>query len=310
MTLEMVDFSAARPPLDELHELGIVTVAAYLFGPTPLTRDYVATLLGAGFAVVPIFETTATRPWDTGDPRAAGRSDAAASVLQAERIGLGDAAVMYAFGDTPNVAPHLDAIYDYALGVGTIDDDRFSGYGAELSMRTVLDAVGTTRCSAWWGVETWIADAWGTGRPGHEQHNAELWRAVGANVVQLVGPSPIPGTDLNDTLTPYYGQWPGPAPSPPTTTTGDTAMVVEEVDDNGHTVKWWLQSGAGFQVLDGGANPSPTGFAMAIGGVPVFRGCHSLSVIALGHDLAATARHSLAAAPPPGELDDRGWSTT
>jgi hypothetical protein len=251
-----LDYAWNRPTTDTLKKAGAQWIGRYLSAdPTKnLTAPEYLRLTAAGLPVVVVWETTANR---AGAGYTAGVNDAKAALALADSIGLGPDSVIH-------FAVDYDATWSEVMGY-------FSGASHVLgSPRTgVYGGVNIITAAANAGyTHLWQTTAWSGGR----------WdpRAT----IRQTGNGPIPDTDLDQAMTPDYGQHPRPAGD--TVTPQDKQDIIDGVVAGITAVGprnalatadlWWLQ-----HALDGTTTPGMTPAQTAL-----IEAIHS-SVIRLGN---------------------------
>lgn len=196
-----LDYAWNRPTTDTLKKAGAQWIGRYLStDPTKnLTAPEYQRLTAAGLPVVVVWETTANR---AGAGYTAGVNDAKAALALATSIGLG-----------PNSVIHFAVDYDAT----------WSEVMSYLSGATLV--LGRTRVGVYGGVNIITAAA----NAGY----THLWQTTAWSggqwdpraTIRQTGNGPIPDTDLNQAMTPDYGQHPRP--------TGDTVTPqdIENIAD-------------------------------------------------------------------------------
>jgi len=192
-----LDFSDGRPDPAEMVRAGVSDVFVYCLqrARDPHFDGYLNGVRAAGIRVHWIWETTTTRAFDGYQ---AGLFDGP----QAERYAVGGEPLWVCLGDTSNVSGFEIQIGQYARGFGeSIMRPDFGGYGPLAALKAGQAA--SPKLTRWWGVETWIPGSTPTGQPDHVERNTELWAKHGIDVLQIVGESPVGGTDWNVILKPF-----------------------------------------------------------------------------------------------------------
>lgn len=188
------DFSWTHPSASDLTEVGADGVLCYDLVSTP-SPEQIGMYLAAGLHVCYIHEREGTEARD-GYQR--GRDEAAVANKRVPN----DIFLYVNAWDHPNTPTNmLDSVSAYFRGFGEVYRDPFGAYGNFDAL--IAASLGTDRLHKLWGVETWIAGAKGSGQQGHVEHNANLWRPY-ADIVQLVGETPLEGTDANEIIQPDW----------------------------------------------------------------------------------------------------------
>lgn len=202
----VVDYSFSRPPLQTVKDHGYVGIARYL-APLPnrkvIRKPEVEEAHRLGLGVLLVWETTADR---ARAGAAAGRRDRAAAEAMAEDLGLPKTRpVFYAVdfdAQGAEILPYFQAIAEDATHPVGI----YGGFKP-------VEAVAAARLASFF----WQTKAWSRGRVSRH-----------TQLLQLIGNTTIPQTDVNDILAPDWGGWfPGtPAPVPAPTPTEDDVLTL------------------------------------------------------------------------------------
>lgn len=192
------DFSWNRPTVDELKaaDLGAL-VYDKAFGTQGSPEKYRAELAAAGVVTAGIHEESGTEAFD-------GYARGVAAARKADREFSAGVFVYYCAADRPSIVDpdgtdHGPAITEYFRGVtDTTREAEVGAYGPIAALRAAQ--AGSPKVTHLWGVETWHPQARNNGDP----FNVDLWRGEGVHLMQVVGPSPIGGTDLDLVLKPDW----------------------------------------------------------------------------------------------------------
>lgn len=192
------------PDAADLAAANVAHALGYMGWSRP-TIDMVAAMRAAGIGVGWIFESAALRCFE-GYP--AGLADGTWTRNNRDLALPGDLQVVV-LGDTPGIEGFEGVTGEYAHGfMDGYQAKPDLGYGCEAAMIACASYV-----KAWWGVEVWTGGGFGkrrglgttsTSTEGHLAANLEIWRGLGAAMVQAYGPGPVPNVanDLNVILNP------------------------------------------------------------------------------------------------------------
>lgn len=182
--MRVADYSFARPSPAAL-AANFVGVMRYLgYGSKVLTPGERDNLFRAGLDVGLVWETTATR---MNGGYAAGYADAGTANAQADGLSYPAGRPIY-FANDQNAA--TGAHVEYMRGARDGSKRPVGPYGST----ALVDAAAGLGCRYGWKVQTW----------GPPTSNANLQQMP--NIA-----TPVPGTDVNDTLKADWGQWSGTA---------------------------------------------------------------------------------------------------
>jgi len=188
--MEGVDYSTARPNLDQLWAAGKRFVSRYLaYTPNAkvLTKTELTALHAKGFGVVLNWEQATG---DMGRGRDVGVAHATEALKQANALGAPASVPIYFSADFDTNATSRGAVAAYLDGCASVLGLARVGVYGEAD---VIDAM--IPAHATWGWQTY---AWSTGRVSDKAHFYQY-----KNGVQLAGAD----TDLNRSLKDSFGAW-------------------------------------------------------------------------------------------------------
>jgi Domain of unknown function (DUF1906) len=241
--VSIIDFSVARPSLDQLKTSGVTTVMRYIgwdgVGVFPntgknLTKAEADRYLSAGISIGLAFEYTASAAALGSDQ---GSKDGQLAKDQLSQVGAPiDAGVYFAVDyDTPDYAPglantsgnsmaKLGPIGQYFKAINDLRGGyRVGAYGGYWVIKRLFDC----------GLITlgWQTIAWSGGNVDSR-----------ISLLQTVDKSPIAGSDMNihQSKQADFGQWPSPAPvTKPTPPATPGSMTVDiPPGTKGFTITW------------------------------------------------------------------------
>lgn len=216
-----VDYSAARPSISVLKQYHTAFVCRYVAAIDQqfnLTADEVKSLVKAGIAIVPTFETYPSRALGGYN---AGVNDAKDVEKFLEQVGLPRDSVVYFTVDfNPDMA-QMESVKEYFRGIVSIHSVVLTGvYGGYMTVRT-LKSYGLVGYV--WQTYAWSSGQWFSGANIRQERNGVNW--------------PGGQVDYNSSFSRDFGQYPKPHSPAITGTFGeDDDMQVLDLKPNGPAI--------------------------------------------------------------------------
>jgi Domain of unknown function (DUF1906) len=223
--LKGCDYSTSRPNPTQMKAAGIKFVVRYVspgVNPKNLTKPELTALLGAGFEVAVVFESTEGR---MKDGHGAGAWDATVADTELKALGLTGLPCYFA-ADWDVQPSELAACDAYLDGVASVIGHARTGvYGG---LRIVKHALDNAKAAYAWQSYAWSGGVWDT--------RAQLRQVK--NGVSLAGGE----VDIDEAHAADFGQWPRPKPPAPpgpfrhVVPAGNQLSLAKVAGDRGTTV--------------------------------------------------------------------------
>ena len=189
-----VDYSAARPSIATLKKYDVQFVCRYIAAidmEFDLSQSEVKELLGAGIAIVPVFETYPSRALGGFT---AGANDAHEAELFIQDRGLPKDSVIYFTVDFNPDATQMESVKEYFRGISSVHGIINTGvYGGYYTVRT-LKSYGLVGYV--WQTYAWSSGQWLASANIRQERNGVNW--------------PEGQVDYDSSYSKDYGQYPRP----------------------------------------------------------------------------------------------------